>query len=128
MPAPQFQKLKAKIEQAMGTRPPDPEDDNDESEESDTRELRAVDAPAPRSSAAPQRAAASPRAATARRAAARVVPGVARAYLAGWRGGRAKGGSMATMGPEDRERFARREESTVGSISSREVEVERPWG
>src|ERR1700722_14025059 len=60
MPAPQFQKLKAKIEQAMGTRPPD---DDDESEESDTRELRAVDAPAPRPPAAPKPAS-PPKAAT----------------------------------------------------------------
>jgi serine/threonine protein kinase len=79
MPAPQFQKLKAKIEQAMGTRPPD---DEDESEDSDTRELRAGDAPAlrpaaaspkpapPPKAAAPSATAAAPHAATAHGAAA----------------------------------------------------------
>ena len=56
MPAPQFQKLKAKIEQAMGTRPPD---DDEESEESDTRELRAGDVPA-RRPPAPRKPAAPP--------------------------------------------------------------------
>ena len=102
MPAPQFQKLKAKIEQAMGTRPPDPEDDNDESEESDTRELRAVDAPAPRSSAAPQRAAASPRAATARRAAAQPRTGVPPRSAAPPRSATPPGGSAAsTSSPAD---------------------------
>ncbi len=66
MPAPQFQKLKAKIEQAMGTRPPD---DDEESDESDTRELRAGDAPAARPPAAPKPAA-PPKAATPTGAAA----------------------------------------------------------
>lgn len=57
MPAPQFQKLKAKIEQAMGTRPAD----DDESEDTDTRELRAVEATAPRAAAAPRATAAPSR-------------------------------------------------------------------
>ena len=77
MPAPQFQKLKAKIEQAMGTRPPD--NDDDESDDSDTRELRATDAPAPGAAHAPPRAAAAARSttsgATAAPHAAPVTPG-----------------------------------------------------
>jgi serine/threonine protein kinase len=72
MPAPQFQKLKAKIEQAMGTRPPD--DDDEESEESDTRELRAVDAPAPRPTAARPTTTALPRAAAPPKTAAPPAP------------------------------------------------------
>jgi serine/threonine protein kinase len=70
MPAPQFQKLKAKIEQAMGTRPLDDDDDDAESEESNTRELRAADAPAPHPAAASPRSAAPPRAAAPPRGAA----------------------------------------------------------
>jgi hypothetical protein len=63
MPAPQFQKLKAKIEQAMGTRPlDDDEDESADSADSDTRELRATDVPAPRPAAAPPRFATPPRA------------------------------------------------------------------
>jgi serine/threonine protein kinase len=71
MPAPQFQKLKAKIEQAMGTRPPDDdEDESADSADSDTRELRATDVPAPRPTAAPPRFSTPARAATPPRSAA----------------------------------------------------------
>ncbi len=73
MPAPQFQKLKAKIEQAMGTRPPD-DDDDDESEESDTRELRAGDAAASRAAVTPRKAAVPPKASLAPGAAATPGP------------------------------------------------------
>jgi serine/threonine protein kinase len=68
MPAEQYQKIKSKIEQAMGTRPPDDElgdQGRDEGEvdspETVTRELRAVDAPAPprAPSAGPRRAGAA---------------------------------------------------------------------
>jgi serine/threonine protein kinase len=68
MPAEQYQKIKAKIEQAMGTRPPDDApanqpvderanqpalDDDVDSPEMVTRELRAVDATAPNPAATP---------------------------------------------------------------------------
>jgi serine/threonine protein kinase len=68
MPAEQYQKIKAKIEQAMGTRPPDDEpanepvhepanepavDEDVDSPELVTRELRAVDATAPSRTATP---------------------------------------------------------------------------
>src|ERR1700691_5639941 len=71
MPAEQYQKIKSKIEQAMGTRPPDGEladQGRDEGEvdspETVTRELRAVDPPPPRATAAPPGAAVGPPPAT----------------------------------------------------------------
>lgn len=73
MPAPQFQKLKAKIEQAMGTRPPD-DDDDDQSEESDTRELRAGGAAASRAGATPRTPVVPPQAFLAPGAAAAPAP------------------------------------------------------
>src|ERR1700728_3018740 len=99
MPAEQYQKVKAKIEQAMGTRPPDdalgdasPDDGEVDSPETITRELRAVDTPAPpsgptaarhRARAAPGRTAAPPPRATAPPAAADAgAPSVARAQAA----------------------------------------------
>jgi serine/threonine protein kinase len=80
MPAEQYQKIKAKIEQAMGTRPADDEPRNEspgdgevDSPEMVTRELRGIDATAasptaaaaPAPSATPRRASASPIRATA---------------------------------------------------------------
>src|SRR6202034_3190572 len=99
MPAEQYQKIKSKIEQAMGTRPPDdalgdasPDDGEVDSPETITRELRAVDTPAPpsgptaarhRARAAPGRTAAPPPRATAPPAAAAAgAPSVARAQAA----------------------------------------------
>jgi serine/threonine protein kinase len=81
MPAEQYQKIKAKIEQAMGTRPADDapvsesrgEDDVD-SPDMDTRELRGIDATAqPPSAAVPLK----PRAVPGRASAAARHPGAA---------------------------------------------------
>jgi len=83
MPAVQYQKVKAKIEQAMGTRPAEaeledesPNEDDVDSEESVTRELRAVDAttPPPGATAPPPAATAPPPAATAPPPAATAPP------------------------------------------------------
>jgi serine/threonine protein kinase len=76
MPGPQYQKVKARIEQAMGTRPPDSalehegrRDGELDSEESVTRELQAVDPlPRPPGPAAPGRPATRPAAAASPRA------------------------------------------------------------
>ncbi|MGC2462692.1 MAG: hypothetical protein WA446_17240, partial [Steroidobacteraceae bacterium] len=67
MPAVQYQKVKAKIEQAMGTRPAEaeledesPYEDDVDSEGSVTRELRAVDATTPPGATAPPPGATAP--------------------------------------------------------------------
>src|ERR1700689_576361 len=84
MPAEQYQKIKAKIEQAMGTRPPDDApasesggDEDVDSPEMDTRELRGIDATAqPPPAAVPLK----PRAAPGRGSAASRSPGAAPAH------------------------------------------------